>query len=214
LAEDDPLRFWPVVVSMLVVDGYSIWLAWQRGETRRQAWARDAVEQIGRLAAEAPSLLDFADVVQERGVDLVGEGRLRLWVLDRARQELRLVATGDEAVIERDGRKGQASADLPTLPLADVGPCACAARLEQIVEISDRRSTEPKLSKMDVKAEEDGYYSVLAVPMLNHRRLVGVLTYEPWTRNSHRFSDQERSVLQNVAGLAAMAVEGIVRPRE
>jgi hypothetical protein len=89
LAEDDPLRFWPVAVSLLVVDGYSIGLSWQRWENRRQAQARDAFEQLGRLAAEAPTMQDFADALQERGVDLVGEGRPRLWIMDRPRQELR-----------------------------------------------------------------------------------------------------------------------------
>jgi hypothetical protein len=213
LAEDDPLRFWPVAVSMLVVDGYSIWLAWQQGETRRQARVRDAVEQLGRLAADAPTIEEFADAVQERGVELVGEGRLQLWVLDRARQELHLIATGDEAVIEREGRKGQVSANLPTLTLADVGPCACAARLEQIVEISDRRATGQKLSTLDVQADHDGYHSVLAVPMLNHHRLVGVLTFEPRRRSGHEFSGPERSVLQSIASLSALAVEAIASGR-
>jgi hypothetical protein len=213
LAEDDPLRFWPVAVSLLVVDGYSIGLAWQRGETRRQARARDAFEQMGRLVAEAPTLQDFADAVQERGVDLVGDGRLRLWVLDRPRQELRLVATGDEAVIERDGRKGQVSADVPTVFLSDAGPCAAAARLEQSVVIPDRRAPGEELSVVDAQAEQNGYHSVLAVPMLSHRRLVGVLTFEPRTRRRHGFSGPERSILQSIAGLSAVAVEVVASNR-
>jgi hypothetical protein len=213
MTEDNPLRFWPVAVSLLVVDGYSIWLAWQRQETRRQAQARAAVEQLGRLAADAPAIEEFADAVQECGVDLVGEGRLHLWVLDRARQELRLIATGDEAVIEREGRKGQASTDLPILPLADVGPCAGAARLGQVVAIADRRANGHELSTLEVKAEREGYHSVLAVPMLSHRRLVGVLTFEPRSRNGHAFSGPERSILQSIAGLSAVAVEAIASGR-
>jgi GAF domain-containing protein len=209
MVEDEPIHFWPVAVSLLVIDGYSIWIAWQRSETRRQARARDAFEQIGRLAAEAPTLLDFADVVQERGVNLVGDGRLRLWVLNPERQELRMVATGDEAVIERAGRKGQAFADLPMLAVADAGPCACAARLEKIVAVRDRRANGPELSAIDAKAEQDGYHSVLAVPMLNHARLVGVLTFEPRTRNGHEFSDRERYAVQSIASLVAVAIEAI-----
>jgi GAF domain-containing protein len=120
-----------------------------------------------------------------------------------------MVATGDEAVIERAGRKGQAFADLPMLAIADAGPCASAARLEQTVVVSDRRTTGHKLSVLDVKAEQDGYHSVLAVPMLNHRRLAGVLTFEPGSRNSHEFCDRERSALQSIASLAAIAIEAI-----
>src|SRR5262249_14172130 len=120
----DPLALWPVVVSLLALDFYSIWLAWQRGETRRQDRARAAFEQLGRLAAEAPTIADFADAVQEYGTDVAGEGRLRIWVLDPMGEVLRQIATGDEAVVERMGRKGQRSADLPSLALSDPDPCA------------------------------------------------------------------------------------------
>jgi hypothetical protein len=212
MTEDAPLNLWPVVVSLLVIDVYSVWLAWQRAETRRQAQARDALEHIGRLAATAPTIEDFADVLQARGVDLIGEGRLQLWLLDRARQELRLVATGDEAVIERDGRIGQASADLPAIPLSDSGPCACAARSEQLIAISDRRATEAKLSIWDVHADQDGYRSVLALPALSHHRLVGVLTFEPFSRRRHEFSGAERSALQSIASFSAVAIDALARP--
>ena len=77
------------------------------------------------------TLTGFTTVVRD-GVELVGEGRVQLWVLDRARQELRMIATGDEAVIEREGRKGQASADLPTLALADEGERVVGAVVERV----------------------------------------------------------------------------------
>jgi hypothetical protein len=99
---DNPLQLWPVATALLAIDVLSVWLARQRAATRRQARARGALQQLGLQAAQAPTLPDFADAIQEHGVDLVGEGRLRLWVLDRAREELRLVASDDEAVIERD----------------------------------------------------------------------------------------------------------------
>jgi hypothetical protein len=38
---------------------------------------------------------------------VVGEGRLRIWVLDRTGQVLRHIATGNEAVIERGVRPGR-----------------------------------------------------------------------------------------------------------
>lgn len=116
-------------------------------------------------------------------------------ILDWQRQELRMVATGDEVVIRHEGRKGQGSADVPALSLAFAGPCACAARLEQIVSIPDRRATGHELSAFDIKAEHDGYHSVL--------------TFEPRTCNSQEFSGRERPVLQSIASLAAVAIGAI-----
>jgi hypothetical protein len=211
LAADDPLQFWPVAAALLVIDAYSIGLAWQREATRRQDRARAAFEQLGRLAAEAPAIADFADAVQEYGTDVAGEGRLRIWVLEPAGQVLRQIASGDEAVVERMGRKGQRSADLPSFALSAPDPCAQAAQFKQIVAVADRQAGKYELTPSERMAAHDGYRSLLAVPMLNHDRLVGVLTFEPRGRRPHAFGPRERASLQSIASPGAVAIESTGR---
>jgi hypothetical protein len=203
----DRVPFVPLIIVLLVIDIYAVRMAQQRATTGRRDRERYAIENIGRAVARAPTIEELADVIHAQGPYLMGvAGRSRLWVLDQMHYDLRQIATGDQRVIER-GRMGQCSPDLLRFSIDAPVACAQAARFKKEVAIADLRTASHELAASRQQAERDGYLSILAVPMLNRRHLVGVLTFEPCARRPYRFTERQHSYLRTIAGLGAVAVD-------
>jgi hypothetical protein len=205
----DLLAFWPLLLLVAAIDFSSIRMSQQRTATIRRDRERYAIEHVGRAIAAASTVEALADAIHQQGPILLGtSGRLRLWAQDPVHDNLRLIATGDQMMIGRE-RRGQSSPDQLRVSLYDPVACAQAARFKKEVEISDLRTVSSELAMSQQWARRDGHLSILAVPMLNRRHLVGVLTFEPWTRRPYKFTPRQRSYLWTMAGMGAVGIDAL-----
>jgi hypothetical protein len=123
----------PLVVLVLVADVAAVVVAGFRMWALRRLDERAGLVEIQQAIAERRDLAAFAEVVTWSGQRVMGSGTLRLWVLDRTREELRLVR-GEYTRIRHgpDSETLQAAPD--SIPLDATDPRAQSARLAQPAE--------------------------------------------------------------------------------
>jgi GAF domain-containing protein len=203
------LKYWQFVLLVAAIDVAAVRVSQLRYATYRRDRERYAIEAIGRAVAAAPGLERVADTLQAQGPVLLGvPGRFRLWHLEPVHDTLRLIATGDQVVIGRE-RRGQASPDQLRYSLSEPVACAQVARFKKEIEVSDLRAASFDLATSRQMAQRDGYLSILAVPMMNRRHLVGVLTFEPRARRPYKFASRQRSYLWTMAGMGAVGIDAL-----
>lgn len=221
----------PILGTLLVVDVLAVGQANRRREAARLVEERDGLARIGRALSECRTITDFAEVVGEYGQSVVGPGTVRLWVLDRQREELRQVRSSDLAFLgipEPETRL--ASPDRVSLDDA-LDPRARAFHLAQPVEVigldGSASVSEPawdervrlenlawlamplRLLKGFVReqaGEQSGKSATLAEPIQWQAQTVGVLTYERLAGPSGGFTADDHTRLESIAALCAAAI--------
>ena len=116
-----------------------------------------------------------------------------LWLLDQEKNELTIRATqamSDEYLKKRvikfgEGIVGLAAKEKKAIAIADVP--------------QDKKYKEKKLAK------KEGLVSMLSVPMMVKKRVVGVVNC--YTTSPHKFSKGDKDLLSTVANQAAVAIE-------
>jgi hypothetical protein len=185
---------------------------------------------MGQALAESRDLAKFAEIVSVSGQRVMGPGTLRLWVVDRQHEELRLVQRGDHDLFGDSANAGMFLTDLDRVRLDAPDPRARAVQLAQPVEAIKgqglRWVAKASLSErlrnggsgwagpvmaidfewLKIFGGLNKQYALLAEPMQWHHETIGVLTYERVTRPSDRFTDRDRSGLSAIAALCAAAI--------
>jgi hypothetical protein len=219
-----------------MADVLAVVLAVLRKYAIRRAEEHAGLAEIRLALAEQNDLAAFAGVVAWSGRRVMGPGTLRLWVLDRQREELRVVRAGDHALV-RHGPDADTLRTTPDrLPLATPDPRVRAALLAQPAEgVTGQGLGRAAETPLDLRLRRgDAVYvgiglgesfailrglfgdrflrrsrqdAMLAVPVRCHGDIVGVLACERWARPSERFSVEDRSRLAAVAALCAAKID-------
>jgi PAS domain S-box-containing protein len=158
---------------------------------REQALAR-----IGQALVSEVELERIAQVVIEQSLNALKADGIGLWLAKPEQQELTLLASHhlSPRILESLHRM---PFDAPLLT-------ARAARLETIQYAEDVRTGQvPSLTP--TLARQEGFRSVVAVPLHARERLVGVMTY--FTHEPRHFSLRELELHTTVSQLFAVAIE-------
>jgi len=116
-----------------------------------------------------------------------------LWLLDEKKKELKIRATqalSKEYLKERVIKVGE-------------GIVGLVAKEKKPVAISDVQ--KDKRYKEKTLAKKEGLVSMLSVPMMVKKKVIGVINL--YTTEPHRFTKSETELLQTVANQAAVAIE-------
>mgnify|MGYP000150214226 CR=1 FL=1 len=116
-----------------------------------------------------------------------------LWLLDDKKKELKIRATqalSKEYLKERVIKVGE-------------GIVGLVAKEKKPIAISDVQ--KDKRYKEKTLAKKEGLVSMLSVPMMVKKKVIGVINL--YTTKPHRFTKSETELLQTVANQAAVAIE-------
>jgi PAS domain S-box-containing protein len=165
------------------------------------------VQQIAGMLVKELDLERVADVIAEQSFHLCNAASAGVYVVDRSRRELHLLA--------RHGIKPltpRAQRTLSALPMDAPTFASVAARTGRSVEIRDLAAIGPEFEISCELAREEGLQSVLAQPLYARGHLVGVLTTLFTT--PHTFVPEERELIGAMGDLWSIAIDNARLYRE
>jgi GAF domain-containing protein/CheY-like chemotaxis protein len=160
--------------------------------TRRQRQAED----LARLAQVVTAPLELPEVLESvarAATDLVPDAASRIWVMEEERLVLRSEA----------GTRGAPGSGQKTELAVGEGLTGYVALTREALVVEDV-TTDSRTVNVEWMREE-GYVSLLCIPLPVRDRLVGVLSL--LTRHHHRFSTAELQILTSFGNQAAIAIE-------
>jgi GAF domain-containing protein len=153
-------------------------------------------ETLTRLAQAVTASLELPEVldrVASAATDLLPDAASRIWVVEGER--LRVRAEAGTRGAPRSGRKTE-------LAFGE-GMIGSAASARQLLVVEDILADPRTVNAEWIRQE--GYVSLVSVPLLVRERLVGVLAL--LTRHRHRFGMEELEILTSFGTQAAIAIE-------
>ena len=158
----------------------------------------DAVlAEIARVAGSSLELDEVLDRIVERAAALTGADRTSIWLLDRSERRLRPSALyGMDAVFTREWTQRP-------LDLEDERLSREVIATGQPVAIEDA-AADPRTDKGSV--EFFGDKSILVVPLVRRGAVMGTL-FMNHVRRSYRFTPEDVTTAQAIAGQAAIAID-------
>ncbi|MDD5069530.1 MAG: GAF domain-containing protein [Candidatus Omnitrophica bacterium] len=153
----------------------------------------DALGKISNAITSDIYLEDMLKLIVTLTANVMKAKICALWLLDHKTKELRIRATqamSKEYLKERsiklgEGIVGMVAKDKKTIVIADV--------------LENNQYKEKDLAK------KEGLVSMISVPMLVKKRVIGVINC--YTTSAYSFSKGDKDLLQTVASQAAVAIE-------
>jgi len=153
----------------------------------------EALTKISRAITSDLYLEDVLKLIVTLSANVMKAKICSLWLLDEKNKELKIRATqamSREYLKERSIKLGEGI----------VGLVAKEKKSLSIVDVSgDTRYKEKKLAKTE------GFKSMLSVPMMVKKKVIGVINC--YTTSPHKFTKSEISLLSTVSNQAAVAIE-------
>ncbi len=153
------------------------------------------LESLVSTARELVGRLEMDDLLRQITSEALGLGRCRLAALflyDKGAQLLRLEAMSGSRTLEGYSE---------TLSLEESAIGTALRRMKQ-VEVADLPRSEEHHFQEVVQSE--GIVSMLSSPLLFEKEAIGVLNL--YTDHRHRFSNDERNLLEALCGISALAI--------
>ena len=153
----------------------------------------DTLTKISKAITSDLYLEDVLKLIVTLTANVMKAKICSLWLLDEQTKELKIRATqamSKEYLKERSIKMGEGIVGL-------VAKEKKPASIYNVLE--DKRYKEKKL------AQKEGLVSMLSVPMLVKKKVIGVVNC--YTTTPHKFSKSEVSLLSAVANQAAVAIE-------
>lgn len=154
------------------------------------------VDTLGKISKAITSDLYLEDVLKlivTLTANVMQAKICALWLLDESTQELKIRATQAMSQEYLKDRKLKVGEGIVGLVAKEKKPITIANVLE------DQRYKEKKL------AQKEGLVSMISVPMMVKKRVIGVINC--YTTTAYKFADDDVDLLSTVANQAAVAIE-------
>ncbi len=171
------------------------WLShgWEVLNLRVKAQQLGALVQMGRAIVSQTNLDDALARIVRNGARLMKTKVCSLMLLGPDRKEL---------ILRASTGAGTRYQNRPPLKVDEslVGVVAKRKRAITVLNVQ----TDPRYHEIEM-ARREGFVSLLSVPLVFGNESVGVINV--YTREPHRFSNEEIQLLQTLADLSAVAIE-------
>ncbi|MEZ0296898.1 MAG: GAF domain-containing protein, partial [Candidatus Methylacidiphilales bacterium] len=173
----------------------SEWLrqAWEIEQLKGQSLQLTSLVETGRMIASQTNLTETLEAITLQANRLMKTRICSLMLLSQDEKELILRASHGASV---------SYLNKPNLKLSEslLGVVVTRRKPLAVANVQDNQSYQ----HLEV-ARMEGLTSLLAVPLIFNEKILGVIAV--YTRNVHRFSNDEIKLLQALADLSAVAIE-------
>lgn len=164
---------------------------------RQEQVEREAIGRVSQALVRELSLEGAAQVITEQAHQVLGANLVTLFIVDRSRQILRLVA--------QQGGAPELAAQIQAIPLDSPSLVAQAVQTGAPSEITDWNAQGASEQQPDQWAAIAGVRSEVVQPLFVHGQVVGVLGIA-WS-SPRQFSARTRETIRAFADLSAVAIE-------
>lgn len=194
----EEIRFLETVAGQIAIAIENARLYSQTDEQlRRTVNELTTLQRVSALITSTLDLSQVLNIIVHQAVTLSRTDMAALFALDGSSRELRIIASegfSDDYVREMRIMLGEGF-------VGRAIESGVPAMVSDIFEITGDSEMEPYVEM----GYQEGYRSLLSVPLMNKQRLLGGIV--AYTRQPHRFSQEEVNLLLSFANQAAIAID-------
>lgn len=162
-------------------------------QTRKKSQQIQALSRMSQSIAQGIYLQEILQLIVSMTAEMMGSKICSLMLLDEKRRELKIEATQSLSEAYRSKPPVKVAGSVSGLAIKERRPVI-------VLDVTK----EPQYAYPDIAAKEN-LRSLLIVPMMIKETPIGVINC--YTSDLHRFTEEERQLLQAVANQAAVAIQ-------